>query len=744
MRPCGLPIKHKPIQVNSAPKPHHETTPLIRIRIGNNEQTLSWEEWESRVLDGRIAPNCPVQMEAVTGDKFVPARDLELYQSLVQDGAVAWRRSFTSSGPPILTALLIGIQIRIWWWARLPDFAETLISDFAKWGPSIYEKGESWRIVTMGFVHIETFHLALNMMWLAYTGWNLERALGRLNLLTIFVASVIGGSLLSLIGAPVSMSVGASGGVFGLVAASVVFGFLRPDLLPLRAQSLYGAALLPYLILMLLSGLSSEGTDNWSHIGGLITGGVLAFLLDPSPLQRRVHWNRKIQSGVAVLSVGAIMVLGLLGPRIYPLVDSEQARWSHLKSPPERSPLADPALIYRVPDGWQSAQLISGEPGFRSPIGSVGFGVRVSVTDVPMTPEEAATAWSEKLVARFPGAIVEPAYSVSVAQRSGLGVTARSESGETIVEWRVAIQGCWMLEESWEVARDQQAALSPLLTRLRAQVRWAEPSSLTNAKLAYEQLPNSINIRLAMARALAEAGYIDESLEHWTALRSEYPSSAIVQSGLLEVIRWYPERVPELETILLDVLTSKPKTGTYVDLVTTLERLGRNDQAVGLLEATWRREPGDRTLKRARRNRTLWTSLTESTNQPFASQFDLRTPSLRPLTPTALSFDDLNFDQLAELGRDHRNLRLTLAQQVHDAIPAAPTDAVRALILLKLGRPPENVASYFEGIQEDMLAPDWADWMKELASLGVDRQALNDTINVVAADPGRLPRFPRR
>ena len=190
---------------------------------------------------------------------------------------------------------------------------------------------------------------------------------------------------------------------------------------------------------------------------------------------------------------------------------------------------------------------MSGEPGFRSPLGDVGFGVRVGVTDVPLTAEEAAAVWSDKLIKRFPGAKVGAPSPVQVANRAGLGVVAESESGETLVEWRVAVQGCWMLEESWEVSREQTKRLTPLLERLRASVIWSDPSPLSNARLAYEQLPNSLNIRLALARALAEAGLIDASLEHWTALRQEYPTSALVQTGFLEIIRWYPESVPQRE-----------------------------------------------------------------------------------------------------------------------------------------------------------------------------------------------------
>src|SRR5690606_33637586 len=101
-------------------------------------------------------------------------------------------------------------------------------------------------------------------LWLAYTGWNLERALGRVNLRMIYLASVLGGRALSILFSPETRSLGASGGVFGLVAAAVVFGFVRPELLPQRGRRVFGLALLPYLVVMFLSGLSSVGIDNWA------------------------------------------------------------------------------------------------------------------------------------------------------------------------------------------------------------------------------------------------------------------------------------------------------------------------------------------------------------------------------------------------------------------------------------------------------------------------------------------------
>ena len=92
--------------------------------------------------------------------------------------------------------------------------------------------------------------------------------------------------------------------IFGLIAASVVFGFAHPDLLPERGRRLFGAAMLPYLALMLWSGFLNEGTDNYSHLGGLMVGGPLLLLLDPVPLQRRPGRNRRVQlTGIALIVV---------------------------------------------------------------------------------------------------------------------------------------------------------------------------------------------------------------------------------------------------------------------------------------------------------------------------------------------------------------------------------------------------------------------------------------------------------
>ena len=95
---------------------------MVRIRLGSDEVALSWDEWEERVRAGRVPPEALVSAAALTGDAWMPAGDLEAWRSLRDDGALAWQRDLVAGGPPILTAVLVGVQIRIWWWQWVPAF----------------------------------------------------------------------------------------------------------------------------------------------------------------------------------------------------------------------------------------------------------------------------------------------------------------------------------------------------------------------------------------------------------------------------------------------------------------------------------------------------------------------------------------------------------------------------------------------------------------------------------------------
>ena len=167
---------------------------LVRIRIGDAVETLSWEEWEARVRSGRINASTLVQFEPVTGQDFVRAGSLQMYLSLRAEERRAWQ---TGSTIPLVTALLVGVQVRVWWFGGGLSFlsgfpgVETWLTDhWLRESAAIFEDAESFRLLTMGFFHTDPLHILSNMVFMAFAAYNLERTIGRANLVVLYVAAV--------------------------------------------------------------------------------------------------------------------------------------------------------------------------------------------------------------------------------------------------------------------------------------------------------------------------------------------------------------------------------------------------------------------------------------------------------------------------------------------------------------------------------------------------------------------------
>jgi membrane associated rhomboid family serine protease len=146
----------------------------------------------------------------------------------------------------------------------------TFVEKGALFGPSISVGHEYWRLVTSGFLHAGFLHIAFNMYLLWYLGRLLEPALGHVRFAAIYFTSLLAGSFGALLLAPDTVTIGASGAVFGLMGAAVVefrrrgIGFLESGI--------------GILILFNLGlSFSVPGIAIGGHIGGLI-GGVLAAL----------------------------------------------------------------------------------------------------------------------------------------------------------------------------------------------------------------------------------------------------------------------------------------------------------------------------------------------------------------------------------------------------------------------------------------------------------------------------------
>jgi len=145
----------------------------------------------------------------------------------------------------------------------------------AQYGPLV-DQGEWWRIVTAMFMHGGFLHLAFNMYALYILGSYAEGIYGTYRFLSYFILTGIAGNIATHFFYHDSLSVGASGAIFGLVGALFAAGFRKDT--PFFLKPITGSALLPMIILNVALGfIPGSGINNAAHIGGLLSGMLLGY-----------------------------------------------------------------------------------------------------------------------------------------------------------------------------------------------------------------------------------------------------------------------------------------------------------------------------------------------------------------------------------------------------------------------------------------------------------------------------------
>lgn len=144
--------------------------------------------------------------------------------------------------------------------------------------------GEFWRLFTSMFLHGGLIHLLFNTYALYILGRDVESLYGTSRFLAIYLLSGLGGSiafyLLGYVMGNNNPSVGASGAIFGLFGAEVAYFWVHRKLLGSRAQANL-RSLAMVLMINLFIGFTVPYINNTAHLGGLITGAVLGWLLVP-------------------------------------------------------------------------------------------------------------------------------------------------------------------------------------------------------------------------------------------------------------------------------------------------------------------------------------------------------------------------------------------------------------------------------------------------------------------------------
>ncbi len=144
-------------------------------------------------------------------------------------------------------------------------------------------RGEIERLLASVFLHDDWMHLLVNAYMLWLFGKSLERLIGPRRFLILFVACAVGGALLSVAAQPRVMSIGASGAIWGLMAAAIGIRLWPRGLLP--PTSWRRRAMGWVLGVCLSVGVSFlPGVDTWAHLGGGLVGLALSLSVLPRGL----------------------------------------------------------------------------------------------------------------------------------------------------------------------------------------------------------------------------------------------------------------------------------------------------------------------------------------------------------------------------------------------------------------------------------------------------------------------------
>ena len=182
---------------------------------------------------------------------------------------------------PILTQILLITLVAIY----VPMFlSEQTYEQVFTWGaksnPHIYA-GEWYRLISATFLHAPTpLHIFFNGYALYMIGMDLEAFAGRWRFAAIYFLSGLGGSVASVAFSP-RPGVGASGAIFGLIGALGVYFGLHRRLFGKMGQAQFWNII---VVILLNVGLGFSGifpVDNAAHIGGLVVGAAVGYVLCP-------------------------------------------------------------------------------------------------------------------------------------------------------------------------------------------------------------------------------------------------------------------------------------------------------------------------------------------------------------------------------------------------------------------------------------------------------------------------------
>jgi rhomboid protease GluP len=247
-------------------------------------------------------------------------------EALPLDNPLSGKREFVtwlnSLAPTIwVTHTLVAVNVAVWLamlWSGVDLFsvpADLLLI----WGAnaaSEVQRGQWWRLLSSMFLHGGLVHVAMNMIGLISLGSLVERIYGHRLFALLYLCSGLAGSALSLhYSAQRSVSVGASGAIFGIAGALIVAVVQHRHRLPKAFSQEVTGGTAVFVLYSLVQGVTHKGIDNSAHMGGLVMGCLLGWLLPERFDSEHFRKTWIARSAIALLvASGATIALAALAP----------------------------------------------------------------------------------------------------------------------------------------------------------------------------------------------------------------------------------------------------------------------------------------------------------------------------------------------------------------------------------------------------------------------------------------------
>jgi len=494
----------------------------LTLRTEAGDELLDLPDFESRVRRGEVSPQSLVRLPPVTGDRFVPACELQIYRGLHKPQHAYFARTFSFTRFPWVTTLIIAANLAVYAASvrEGPLDIDALVRWGAKVGPLVLDLGEFWRLFTANFLHQGALHIGLNMFVLFNVGGALENAYRALDYLLLLVVSGLSTMAVSLWLSD-GVSVGASGMVYGCLGGVVVFGLKYRAILPARYKRLLGEAAIPTVLLFLWIGWTSVGVDNSAHLGGLLAGLGIAPFLRPKLLADsppRKWWT--LARAVPPVALVALVVYGQPLFARFPGMRVERDDGFGISVP--------------IPQSWRRGADRLGQLAYYNGLPGVGrasFSAEALTSDGPADAlEEAQLFIAQRLV---PGALgsdvrkVVPSSPQPVQVANLPGQLVRAELEETTGKSQLLAYFLSRGELTYQLVFTyslEYPRYADVIQQMVRGLRFDEPKVLREARaraLLFPQTPWSLGVLGETLRRMGKPAAASEVLDQAVRLQPE-------------------------------------------------------------------------------------------------------------------------------------------------------------------------------------------------------------------------------